>query len=600
MSVGKELGEDSRRRPSDESNRTEPSRTAPSPEIAKSSEPASKAPSILSTTDPILQEAAAQDDAADAADAAEAARPALSRASTQRPAVVPVPRSERRGLFSRLTVIPEVTKPVDYPNRTKWLITALVSLAGVAAPFGGSIVVPALQTIASDLHAPATVVNLNFALYMLSMAIFPLWWSSFSETVGRRSVYIVSFALFTAMAAVGAVAPNIGMLVAFRTLGGGASASVHAVGAGTLADIWEPRERGRAMGMFYLGPLCGPFLAPIVGGAMTQGLGWRSTQWALTVYGGVTLAGMTFGLPETLRRKKARGKELPTTERPVLDAPEKDAASARGVNATPSRPSLTRTSTRQSVRRHTRRSLVLLHRWLIDPLSVVTLFRFPAISLTILLVSILMGCLAALNIAIQYSFSHPPYSFSTTAVGLLYIPNSLGYILASVLGGRWLDHIMAREAQRARRRDAAGKLVYRPEDRVRENAWAGALSYPAALVWYGWAAGRGAPWPAAMAANFVFGVGSMLIFALATTMLTEFLPRRASAGIALNNLVRNVFACAGGVAAEPWIVAAGSGWVFTALGAAGAVIGVGVILAFRRYSGEWMVKMEEALAKEED
>ena len=53
------------------------------------------------------------------------------------------------------------------------------------------------------------------------------------------------------------------MLILMRLLGGGASASVQAVGAGTIADLWEPRERGRAMGMFYLGPLTGPLFAPV-------------------------------------------------------------------------------------------------------------------------------------------------------------------------------------------------------------------------------------------------------------------------------------------------------------------------------------------------
>lgn len=38
------------------------------------------------------------------------------------------------------------------------------------------------------------------------------------------------------------------MLIVFRVLGGGAAASVQAVGAGTIADLWLPFERGRAMG----------------------------------------------------------------------------------------------------------------------------------------------------------------------------------------------------------------------------------------------------------------------------------------------------------------------------------------------------------------
>jgi MFS family permease len=96
---------------------------------------------------------------------------------------------------------------------------------------------------------------------------------------------------------------DIAMLLVFRILSGGAAASVQSVGAGTVADIWEPKERGKAMGIFYLGPLCGPGLAPIVGGALTEGLHWRSTLWFLTIFGGVMLVLILLCLPETLKRR---------------------------------------------------------------------------------------------------------------------------------------------------------------------------------------------------------------------------------------------------------------------------------------------------------
>src|SRR6516164_1823340 len=102
--------------------------------------------------------------------------------------------------------------------------------------------------------------------------------SSFSETVGRRTIYLVSFSLFVVFSVLSAVSVDITMLVVMRILGGGAAASVQAVGAGTVADIWQPSERGRATGIFYLGPLTGPLLAPIIGGALTQEFGWRSTM----------------------------------------------------------------------------------------------------------------------------------------------------------------------------------------------------------------------------------------------------------------------------------------------------------------------------------
>ena len=148
------------------------------------------------------------------------------------------------------------------------------------------------------------------------MSIFPLWWSSFSESVGRRTIYLISFTLFLLWNVLSAISTSIGMFIVMRVLGGGAAASVQAVGAGTIADVWEVRERGNAMGVFYLGPLMGPLLAPIIGGALSQRFGWRSTQWFLAIYGSVLLIFLFFCLPEVRRSIRS---SLPSTDRDIVD-----------------------------------------------------------------------------------------------------------------------------------------------------------------------------------------------------------------------------------------------------------------------------------------
>ena len=90
--------------------------------------------------------------------------------------------------------------------------------------------VAALPQISQDLEASPSITNFSAAFYLLAMAIFPLWWSSFSETFGRRSIYIISFAFFTIWNIIAAVSINISMLIVMRILGGGAAASVQAVG----------------------------------------------------------------------------------------------------------------------------------------------------------------------------------------------------------------------------------------------------------------------------------------------------------------------------------------------------------------------------------
>ena len=56
------------------------------------------------------------------------------------PEPVKVPRSQRRGLFGRFTIVAEVEEPKHYSRRTKWYITFVVALAAVAAPMGSAII----------------------------------------------------------------------------------------------------------------------------------------------------------------------------------------------------------------------------------------------------------------------------------------------------------------------------------------------------------------------------------------------------------------------------------------------------------------------------
>ena len=130
----------------------------------------------------------------------------------------------------------------------------------------------------------------------------------------------------------------------------------------------------------------------------------------------------------------------------------------------------------------------------LDPLKIVLWLRFPAVVLTVYYAAVTFGSLYVLNVSIQDTFAKAPYNFSTLVLGLLYIPNSLGYVLASIFGGRWMDFIMKREAVKAKRVGEDGKLIYHPEDRMRENAWLGAMLYPAAMVCYGWTAEKGVYW----------------------------------------------------------------------------------------------------------
>lgn len=314
-------------------------------------------------------------------------------------------------------------------------------------------------------------------------------------------------------------------------------------------------------------------LGPFIGAALAEKWNWRSIQWFLTLYGGILLIFLVFALPETL---KADG--------PLLN----DSSDMKAQHPSSS-------SRIFDVLLHPNEWWKSLRRWTVDPLKILWCLRFPAVLVSIYYASITFGVLYVLNISIQATFSQPPYNFSTLEVGLAYLPSSTGYILASIFGGRWTDVIMAREARKANRKDEAGKLIFRPEDRMRENAWIAAMVYPAALIWYGWTAEKGVHWTVPLIANFFFGVGSMLVFSMVTTMLTEFIPKKTSSGVAANNFVRNIFSCVGAFIAEPLMSAIGNGWLFTGLGAI-ALASCTVIWAMKRFGPQWRENMDRHAA----
>ncbi|KAK2813665.1 hypothetical protein FQN50_000063 [Emmonsiellopsis sp. PD_5] len=489
--------------------------------------------------------------------AAETPNP-LTKTTSQREESIlrpePVPRSQRRGFLGHLSIIPELKNAYMYGNGTKWCFTVIVSLAAITSSAGSSIFYPPLAEVAEQLNTTPTVANLSLAFYMLAMAVTPIWWSAFSENHGRRTTYLTSFFLFLIFSCISAVSVNITMLIIFRILSGGAAASVQAVGAGTVSDIWEPKVRGRAMGVFFLGPLCGPGLAPVIGGALTQAFHWQGTLWFLTIFGGVMILLVLFFLPETVARREPKSKETGDTNK----------------------------------------GNEILRR-IFGPLKVLAMLRHPPIIIAVWSAAIAFGAMFVLNVSIQADFGKSPYKFSVIKVGLVYLAPLIGNVISSLLGGRWIDYIMAREARKASRYDESGKLKYLPEDRMKENIWIASTLYPAALIWFGWSLDKGLHWTVSCVACVFFGLGVMHVMATVTTMLTEFTPKRSSSGVAINNFSRNILSCTGAVITQPLIDAMGTGWMCTMVALFAFVTGIAAIMALKTWGPQWRVVMDKKL-----
>ena len=68
---------------------------------------------------------------------------------------------------------------------------------------------------------------------------------------------------------------------------------------GTLVDLWRTEERGVLMVAFSAAPFLGPAIGPIVGGFLSDALGWRWLYWTQLIMAGVVYVLITFTVPET-------------------------------------------------------------------------------------------------------------------------------------------------------------------------------------------------------------------------------------------------------------------------------------------------------------
>ncbi|KAJ4287338.1 hypothetical protein N0V90_012736 [Kalmusia sp. IMI 367209] len=127
------------------------------------------------------------------------------------------------------------------------------------------------------------------------LGIGPLILAPLSETFGRRNLYLTCFTVFAILQIPTALAPNIALLIAVRSVSGFFGSIGIANGGGTISDMFIPSERAGVFGWYLLGPLLGPTLGPLFGGFIVQRLGWRWIFWIMTIVCFVnTLAGYFF------------------------------------------------------------------------------------------------------------------------------------------------------------------------------------------------------------------------------------------------------------------------------------------------------------------
>ena len=159
----------------------------------------------------------------------------------------------------------------------KWWTLIAVSVATFMLLLDITVVNTALPSISEDLDASFTDLQWVVDAYTLSLAALVLTAGVLADRLGRRRVFAVGLGIFTFASLLAGLATDPTFLNLARALQGVGGAVMFAVSLALIAQEFEAgRERGTAMGVY--GATIGVSVAvgPLVGGALTESLGWES------------------------------------------------------------------------------------------------------------------------------------------------------------------------------------------------------------------------------------------------------------------------------------------------------------------------------------
>lgn len=154
--------------------------------------------------------------------------------------------------------------PLNFNIWKKSLILAVICSCCLCVTCASSVISTSFEGIERDLGVSEEVAILTLSLFVLGLALAPLWTAPLSELYGRRPIYLISFGFFFLLSFPVAFANNIAVLCIFRFLTGLSGASFLNVAGGTISDMWLPKDTFMPLAYFttstFLGPVVGQFL----------------------------------------------------------------------------------------------------------------------------------------------------------------------------------------------------------------------------------------------------------------------------------------------------------------------------------------------------
>jgi EmrB/QacA subfamily drug resistance transporter len=172
------------------------------------------------------------------------------------------------------------------------MVLVVVAIAQLMVVLDATIVNIALPSAQQALGFPNSDRQWVVTAYALAFGSLLLLGGRLGDMFSRKRVFITGLAGFAVSSAIGGAATSFGMLVTARTLQGAFGAILAPAALGTLVSTFtDPRERGKAFGVFGSVAAGGGAVGLILGGVLTQYLSWRYTLYVNLVFAAIAIAG---------------------------------------------------------------------------------------------------------------------------------------------------------------------------------------------------------------------------------------------------------------------------------------------------------------------
>ncbi len=173
------------------------------------------------------------------------------------------------------------------------LLTACTMLATIMQALDTTIANVALPYMQGSLSASIDQINWVLTSYIVAAAIATPVTGFLEARFGRKRLFLVAVAGFTAASVLCGIAQTLPEMVLFRLVQGLFGASLVPLSQAVLLDSYPKEKHGQAMAMWGVGVMVGPILGPTLGGWLTEVYDWRWVFYINVPIGILTFVGLS-------------------------------------------------------------------------------------------------------------------------------------------------------------------------------------------------------------------------------------------------------------------------------------------------------------------